>query len=334
MNKNQMKNLGIPLSVNVKRDMPAVKNGSFDSWYVICNFESEGQKFAFEWHQQEMKFGPIGRMVTAEFLITNGTRDICKHNAITVKEGIKAGASSEKLHVFTQWGGMDGDETKMTLKLNAGTEAVDVVLVPTNQVLYNGTTGLLHFGSNDSYEFAFPNMAISGTLTFEGKSYEIKNATAWFDRQWGYELSKTESVGKQKGMFQQSWLWLGMVLTDTLDESISLWDAYLKEGRHTFATFIHADGSQNNTLAQVSYEDIYTSKKSGNKYPRIFNIKVPQEDLDIRLESMITDPEFYREKMGLSGCQCLCHVTGTYKGKKVDKDNVVEMINDVCGDAY
>ena len=42
--RNQMKNSGIPLSVNVERDMPAVKNGSFDSWYVICNFEADEQK--------------------------------------------------------------------------------------------------------------------------------------------------------------------------------------------------------------------------------------------------------------------------------------------------
>lgn len=33
MNRNQMSNKGIPLSVNVKRDMPAVKNGAFDSWF-------------------------------------------------------------------------------------------------------------------------------------------------------------------------------------------------------------------------------------------------------------------------------------------------------------
>lgn len=334
MNRNQMKNHGIPLSVNVKENMPAVKNGTFDSWYVISNFEADGKKFAFEWHQQALKIGPLGRIVTAEFLITNGSEDICKHNAITEREGSKAGASADKLHVWTAWGGMDGDETRMTLKLNAGTEGVDVVLTPTGQTLYNGTTGLLHFGSNDSYEFAFPNMKIEGTLTFEGKQYPITNTTAWFDRQWGYEMSKIESVGKQPGMFQQSWLWLGMVLSEDKKESISLWDAYLKNGRYNFATFIHADGSQNNAVAEVRYEDLYTSAASGNTYPRTVYVDVPQEDLHLKLESLITDPEFYREKLGLSGCQCLCHVTGSYKGQNIEKDNVLELINNVCGEAY
>lgn len=43
MTKNEMKNLGFPLSVDVKRDMPAIGKGVFDSWYVISNFEADGQ---------------------------------------------------------------------------------------------------------------------------------------------------------------------------------------------------------------------------------------------------------------------------------------------------
>lgn len=66
----------------------------------------------------------------------------------------------------------------MRLKLSVGSEAVDVVLRPTEQVLCNGTTGLLHFGTNDSYQYAFPNMEITGTLTVEGVPYEITGATA------------------------------------------------------------------------------------------------------------------------------------------------------------
>ena len=154
--RNEMKNNGIPLSVDYVADMTAKKKASFDSWYVICNFEADGEKLAFEWHQQSLKFGPFGRMATAEFLLTNGSKNVCKHNALTEREGSKIGASEDKLHVFSEWGSMDGDHKKMTLKLSTGTEAVDVTLIPTEQVLYNGTTGLLHFGSNDSYEFAFP----------------------------------------------------------------------------------------------------------------------------------------------------------------------------------
>lgn len=334
MTRNEMENLGIPLSVNYRADMTAKKSTSFDSWYVICNFEADGEKLAFEWHQQSVKFGPAGRMSTAEFLLTNGSKNICKHNAFTEREGSKFGTSSDRLHVFSPWGSLDGDYKMMTLKLQAGAEGVDVSLIPTGQVLYNGTTGLLHMGTNDSYQFSFPNMVISGTFTFEGKSYEIRNATAWFDRQWGFNLSKTESVGKAPGMFQQSWLWLGMTLNENNSEAISLWDVYLAEGRHTFATIVRENGFQYNTLAEVTYEDIWKSEKSGNSYPRIANIRVPEEKLELKLVSMVNDPEFVREKMGLCGCQNLCAVTGSHRGKPISRDVVLELINNVCGEAY
>lgn len=334
MTKNEMKNLGFPLSVDVKRDMPAIGKGVFDSWYVISNFEADGQKFAFEWHQQIVKLGVLGRIVAAEFVITNATKDICKHNALSVREGAKAGASCDKLHVWSAWGGLDGDEKQMRLKVQCQTEGMDVVLTPTEQVLYNGTTGLIHFGSNDSYQFSFPIMKIEGTFTFEGKTYEIKNTTAWFDRQWGYHLSSKESVVKLGNKFQPSWLWLGMSLNEENTEVVSLWDAYVINGHFGFATFLHEDGSQNNAVAEVTYEELYTSKRSGNRYPRIIHIKVPQEELELKLVSLVSDPEFYHEQMKSAGCQVLCRITGTYKGQPIEKDNVVELVNNVCGDAY
>lgn len=135
-------------------------------------------------------------------------------------------------------------------------------------------------------------------------------------------------------MFQQSWLWLGMTLNEKNTEAISLWDAYLAEGRHTFATFIHENGTQINTIAEVTYEDIWESSKSGNRYPKVIHIRVPEEDLELKLVSMINDPEFVREKMGICGCQNLCTVTGSYHGNAINRDVVLEMINNVCGDAY
>lgn len=334
MTRNQMTNKGVPLSVQPISDLTAKKDSSFDSWYVICNFEADGQKLAFEWHQQSLKLMPLIKNITAEFLISHANENLCLHHDLTERDGKRAGASEDKLHVFSPWGSLDGDEKEMTLKLQTEEAALDVVMKPQAEVLYNGTTGLLHFGSNDSYQFSFPNMTIEGTLTLRGKTYPIENATAWFDRQWGMELSKTESVAKLPKMFQQSWLWLGMTLGDENKEAISLWDAYLKDGRHAFATFRLADGTQVNHEIDIRYDDIWQSQKSGNAYPRKMTIQVPEEDFAISIEALIDDPEFYRPKMGLSGCQVLSKVTGHYKHHTIDRDLVVELINDVCGPSY
>ena len=127
---------------------------------------------------------------------------------------------------------------------------------------------------------------------------------------------------------------LGMTLNERNTEAISLWDVYLAEGKHTFATLIRENGLQYNIPAKVTYEDVWTSKRSGNSYPKVVNIEIPEEELELKLVSMVDDPEFVRDKMGLCGCQNLCSVTGSYHGDRVKRDVVLELINNVCGESY
>lgn len=335
MKRNLMPNKGLPLSVNYLTDLPAKANSSFDSWYVICNFECQGKQLGFEWHHQTLNAGPAGLVVTAEFLMLNGTDNICIHNAMTEPVSAVNGSDQEKMRVFSTWGELAGDHTKMTLRLNVDEGELDIVLTPKKEVLFNGTTGLLHFIASDSHQFSFPNMDIEGTLTIQGKAYPIKNTTAWFDRQWGFEMSMTEGVAPfMPGMFQDAWLWLGLTLNKDNSEAISLWDAYQEDGRHAFATFLKKDGAQVNAIADVTYEQVWTSSNSGKSYPRVINISVPTEDFYVKLVSMISDPEFVRTDVNICGCQTLCEVTGSYQGEPIARNVVLELINDVCGEAY
>lgn len=333
MRKNFLPNNGVPLSVDYKKDLPAKPETSFDSWYVISDFECDGEKLGFEWHHQTINAGPMGVINTAEFLLMNGTKNICFHNALTEPVSQKNGADVDKMRVYSSWGELSGDHNKMTLKIEVEDGELDVVLTPKKEVLYNGTTGLLHFIGADSHQFSFPNMDIQGTLIIKGKEYTIKNTTAWFDRQWGYTSSDKEAVIPMKpGVVQLSWLWLGMTLNDDNSEAISLWDSYGANGKNAFATILKKDGTQRNVLVDIAYDEIWTSEKSRKSYPRIVNISIPSEDLNLKLESMIDDPEFIRTGTELSGCQSLCNVTGSYRGKSIARNVVLEMIGDICGE--
>ncbi|MDS0526695.1 carotenoid 1,2-hydratase [Clostridium sp. SHJSY1] len=333
MRKNLLPNQGVPLSVDYKKDLPGKLGACFDSWYVICDFEYEGEKLGFEWHHQTINLGEMGVVNTAEFLLMNGTKNICFHNALTEPVSKKNGVDVEKMCVYSSWGEFSGNHNKMKLKLEVEDAQLDVVLTPKKEVLYNGTTGLLHFIGADSHQFSFPNMDIEGTLVTRGKEYKIKNTTAWFDRQWGYTSSDKESVVPMKsGVVQLAWLWLGMTLNEDNSEAISLWDAYGVNGKNAFATILKKDGTQRNVLVDITYDEIWTSKKSGRNYPRIVNVSIPSEELNLKLESMIDDSEFVRNGVELYGCQTLCNVTGSYKGKPIERNVVLEMIGDICGE--
>lgn len=333
MRKNLLENKGLPLSVNQIKDLPAISGTTMDSWYIITNFECEGEKIAFEWHQQTIQAGPM-RVVTAECLLQNASKDICYHEALTQPVSDKNGASETELKVYSDWGIMQGNRDRMEFDLTLPHGKFKAVVTPKKEVLYNGTTGLLHFIGQDSYEFAFPNMDIEGTLTIDGKEYEIKNTTAWFDRQWGFTVSDTDTVGDfgDESKYKCSWIWLGLPLNE--HEAISMWDAYQSDGRHAFVTILKENGLQYNLPAEITYTEIWKSEHSGKSYPKKFEVRIPGEEIELTIESYIKDPEFVRNGgKGLCGCQPLCKVTGTYHGTAIERNNIVEMIEDVCGEA-
>lgn len=241
MNKNQIKSKGIPLYVDDVKDLPAKETKGFDSWYVISSFDYEGKHYGFEWHQQTL----FGKINTVEFLLMDEDRKIWSNNAVTEPISEKAGADKDKLHVYSKFGELSGNEKEMRLKLKVDDGAVDVTVRPRGDVLYNGTTGVLHFlGGDDSYEYGYFNMDIEGIVTLKGKTVPIANTTAWFDRQWGFGSS--EQISSGSGMNRLAWLWLGMTLNPDASEAISLWDAYGAVGRYTFATIYNKDKTQVN----------------------------------------------------------------------------------------
>lgn len=332
MRKNLVPNQGVPLYVNSEKDLPAQKGAGIDSWYVISNFECDGEQLGFMWHQQMIDAGPAGQFLTAEFLLMDGNQNIWSNNSIAVPVSAQAGADQDKLNVYSPLGTLTGNRERMELKLHVDEGSLDAVLLPRKATLYNGTTGLLKFmGGINSYQFSFPNMDITGTFTLRGKTYSIEKTTAWFDRQWGFN-GNPNTVGGT-GMNKPAWLWLGMSLNEDDSGAISLWDCYGKDGRFAFATILNPNGTQVNAPAEVSYDRIWVSDKSGNSYPYVTHISIPTQDLDMTLTAVIEKPEFSREGNDIAGCQSFCKVTGTYQGRPMDRYAILEMVGDLCGEA-
>ena len=328
--KGYVENQGIPLYVDVERDLTAKPNANPDSWYVISNFECDGKQLGFMWHQQIGPDGAGGWIQTVEFLQMDANENVWNNNSFVEPISETSGADADKLRVYSSIGELSGDHTRMTLKLTVDDGALDVTLTPRKDVLYNGTTGLLFFlGGIDSYEYAYPNMDIEGTFTLHGEEYSVRNATAWFDRQWGDEYNPDEYSGTQTSPQMGAWLWLGMPLNAEKGSSISLWDSYSGDGRYAFATILHEDGTQINVKADVTYKRLWESHNTGNAYPYDVHIVIPEEELELTLTSVIDEPEFYREGSPINGCQSFCRVTGVYKGEEINRYAILEMVGDL-----
>jgi len=332
-----MNNKGLPLSVDVINDLHGKKGIAFDSWYVKADFESAGHILGFTWHQG-MIHTPDGKeIVSAETVFMDATDDTWINKDLTTPASSENNCSYDELNVYSSWGSLKGNRDAMSLTLDLGENKLDINLTSQKEVLYNGASGLITFNGTPSYQYSFPNMKMEGVFTIKGKTYEVKNGTAWFDRQIGKverpdvlqegaNLDGTLVAGKS------TWLWLGLALGEDLKEAISLWDIYSGNTRYAFATIADKFGAQTNAVADITYDKVWTSSKTGNKYPKVLTIKIDAVDFKVKLTSYANSEnvEFVRDIQGLEGCQCLYHGIGTYKGQKIDRAINLEMIGNIC----
>ena len=278
-------------------------------------------------HQQSLG----DQFVTAEFLFMDEDRMLFRNfsdDGPMIPGGPK-GHSYEQMDVYTPMARLTGGREEMHLTGQKEDCALDVIVRPGKDELYNGTTGMLYFLSADSYQFAFPHMEIEGTMTIAGKTVQIENTTAWFDRQWGFQPD--QMIANADAGKRMAWLWLGLV-TDGGKGALSLWDSFAAEGHSSFCTVLRPDGILFNVETDVKYEDIWESKKTGNSYPRTVYIRSEKIDLDIKVVFISDDPEFAREALPIHGCQSLCKVIGHYGEEQFDNYQILEIINDLCGD--
>jgi hypothetical protein len=337
MRKIFIENKGIPLFIDAQADLAAKGEAATDSWYVKFNFKAgdnpsgtlRDREIGLEWHQMVVRVDPFTNINVVDFLFMDATHNLWLEHTDGGLADKKNGPTPGLCHVTSKFGTLDGNIKQLTLRLTANDGAVDVTMKPTKQVLYNGSVGLLPLlGDNNSYQFAFPNMEIEGTVRLNDETFAIQNATAWLDRQWTAPLNINAFP---------SWVWLGMSLNPEKTAVISLWDVIdtKTRKRYGFATLLDEQGVQSNHVAQVTYHQSWKSDRSGNNYPTAFTIVMPTADLELSLIAMVDRPESIKG-MGaiqLQGCQSLCTVTGHYGSTQIDQTEIVAMVGDVCGEA-
>lgn len=330
--KTDAPNLGIPLFIEPRRDLLAKTESAIDSWYVHCNFRVGERELGFEWHQMVLAPAPEMKITKTEFLLMDATQRIWLDHVSAEAVSADIGAATDRCRVTSSFGSLAGDRDRLTLNLRAPDGAVDVELKPKEQVLYNGTVGLLPLFGSQSFQFAFPNARVEGTIRLNDETLEVGRAAAWLDRQWSGRSSPGEMNPADLAKFP-SWVWLGMTLNPEGTAAISLWDIIDNNGiRNAFATVLDANGIHSNHSATVAYDGVWQSERTGNSYPSKLSVSIPTADLALSLNALLERPEFSHgsEHSSIGGCQSPCAVAGHYGSNPIDRVAIVEMIGDVC----
>ena len=81
---------------------------------------------------------------------------------------------------------------------------------------------------------------------------------------------------------------------------------------------------------KVTYNELWDSKLTKNKYPKSFHVSIPTADTEMDFAVLQSNPEFLKGfgKFEMGGSQALCEVEGHYKDEPINSIEIVEVLGD------
>ena len=291
-------------------DLKPQDNVLRDSWFICANLFSGDHEFGLlvNFVEKPMGDGPT-------IAITDVTE-----NLYILDEAEKGDVKATTDGFVIEGDNLiwTGDESGMRLQgeMVSGEGSIDLELRRQGPALaYNGT-GYFPMLDNDTptWEYAFPAMITTGTITIKGKTYPI-TGNSWFDRQWVKSSKKIIGPGTH-------WTWMDITLSN--GEIIALWDT-VGTRDHSWATILHPDGSQ--TIADIepvseSQSGVWTSEVSGIKWPSSWTISIP----GVQTKLNVTCSSIGQETTGLPRIESVIHVEGNYGEEVVTGIGFCEMV--------
>ncbi len=287
-----------------------------DSIYVTGRVSAAGGEFAFLVHMLELPNQGVYRQTVS---VTDKVGDTYRsHTAMVPAEDVSwAGGGLDLRTPELTW---TGDAHRQEVTATAPWGALDVDLVVEGPVLHYGGTASWTMLGNRQYQYAFPQIAASGTLTPDGVVHEVTGAS-WLDRQWGPLPDLTAN----------RWSWMNFVLPG--GDKLTVWDirpvADIGSGSgFAWAQLLHPDGSQELAAMVPLADDAggpWTSPESGQTYPTQFVVRVPAFDATLSVAATSPAQEL-PAPMGASLYEGAARFTGTYRGVDVTGDIYIEHV--------
>ena len=183
-----------------------------------------------------------------------------------------------------------GTESTGAVRLRAaeGAAALDLVVRQTKPIVLQGDAGLSQKSGepgNASYYYSATRLAADGTMTLDGRTYQVKGL-AWLDREFGTSALGPGAVG---------WDWYAFQLADGRD--IMFFQIRQKDGSIeplSSGTLVAPDGSVKRLAAndvKIDVLDRWTSPRSQAVYPARWRFQIPAEAISLDITPHAPDQE-------------------------------------------
>jgi predicted secreted hydrolase len=167
-----------------------------------------------------------------------------------------------------------------------------------------------------SYYFSLTRMPSRGTVTVQGRTYEV-TGSSWMDREWS-----TGSLGRE----QVGWDWFALQLSD--GSELMYYQLRQQSGSvdpFSEGTFVPAQGPPlrlSRDEVRLEVLDTWLSPRGGAKYPARWRLSVPKVELELDVTPAQADQEL---PVTLRYWEGAVRVQGTRAGQRLSGRGYVEL---------
>jgi predicted secreted hydrolase len=232
-----------------------------------------------------------------------------------------AGAQAEPFRVWLEdWEIASTGDQPFPARLRATQDgaAINLTVRPEKPYVLQGDRGLSQKGpgaGNASYYYSYTRMATDGTVVIQGDTLQVSGGS-WMDREWS-----TSALGEN----QVGWDWFSLQLSDGRD--LMYYQIREQDGspsEYTEGVLVAEDGTAtpidlNDVTLEVT--DRWDSPRGGT-YPVGWRLRIPSEDLALRITPHFDDQEL---DVSVRYWEGAVQVEGSADGESITGEGYVEM---------
>ena len=305
--------------LDITKDLACKTSYNDNSWFAVGRYEVEGHVINMLFHLMEMKLPILGGFYQSVVTVFDETTGFyyAKDYLYRPKQ---VEIHDKDFFIKVPNGSMSGDWDKMKIQVSEGDIHVDIEATAIHYPILIGGNSVIDICDMCIHEFSVPRMVTKGTITVDGKKYDITDkGYTWFDRQW-QNINYMHSTMK--------WSWMAIQLDS--GEIFSIFDTNLPGKEDNVLAMLEEDGTQINLRHIPAFvngeKEYWQSEKSKQKYPVKWDLEIPQLDAQFEIIPIKKEQEIVSTLGELNKYEGNCTVSGMYKGRKVTGHALVELI--------
>jgi geranylgeranyl pyrophosphate synthase/predicted secreted hydrolase len=187
----------------------------------------------------------------------------------------------------------------------------------------HGDDGVCHGVADEIMFYYFiPRCELQGSVVVEGEEHALRRGTGWYDHEFGFVPKKASHVKPaQPKSGLTAWNWAALQLENGVDVTIySITRIATGEVLDNWVIISDAQGRRRQ-FDRVSFQPVgtWSSTRSFVEYPTSWTLKVPDANLDLRIDAtfadqevltIISDPGFWEGQVGARGYYAGTAVSG------------------------